>query len=238
MVTEQGAEPTWQATEPDMDTAVTEREQAATHIEAARVHSGEGPADTPEWDFETPTAANPIVDTGAGFVPPIPVDEDQVCEHCGGRMPNDHELLMQVLEWVAPIGPQATHAFYERLFGYAPNLRELFPTRIEVQEEKLLSAIVALLQNFQAGEAQMDALDSKLASFGRSHLRFDPAATIEEYAVVWRCLAEVLTEALGARLTDRHVNVLRRAYEYAAGKMMASQATARLAGRGRRRRTT
>jgi hemoglobin-like flavoprotein len=216
-----------------------------------------GVSDAKEWELPTtantriteplPSAGhraspvndpNPITDSGVHFIAaPLADDESETCEHCGGKVPTDHELLMQVKEWVAPAGPQAMHRFYELLFTVDPNLRELFPARIETQEEKLLTAIVALLDLFNAGEAQMEKLNSTLASFGRKHTRFDPAATIEEYAAVKGVLFQVFGELLGSKLTPRHINVLTRAYEYAAGMMLASQATAKLTGAGRRRRT-
>lgn len=153
-------------------------------------------------------------------------------------MPTDHDLLMEVLDWVAPVGSEAMHRFYVGLFEVAPELRELFPPVIETQEEKLLSAIVALLQLFNAGEAEMEQLNSALARFGRSHTRFQPSATIEEYAAVKTVLFGVLADMLAGKLTDRHVEVLTRAYEYAAGGMLQAQATAIMSGVGRRRRTT
>lgn len=181
---------------------------------------------------------NPIVDSGVHFIaqPESTPDDAPRCAHCGGRMPTDHELLMEIYEWVAPIGPQAMHQFYENLFAADPDLRELFPEEIETQEEKLLSAIVALLRLFNAGETEMEQLDSALARYGRSHTRFDPPATIEEYATVKTVLFGVLGPALGSKLTKSHLNVLTRAYEYAAGKMLAAQATAKFTGTGRRRR--
>jgi hemoglobin-like flavoprotein len=159
------------------------------------------------------------------------------CPHCGARIPSDHELLTEVLGWLAPAGDDFVHEFYIELFEARPDLRPLFPDDIQLQEEKLLTAIVSLLRMFKAGEQEMEQLNSALAKFGRSHTRFDPAATIEEYAAVWTVLAGVAVRMLGDKLTDRHVAALRRAYEYGAGMMLAAQATAKLAGVGRRRRT-
>lgn len=184
------------------------------------------------------TGADPIQDSGVHMLPPTPAapPEGARCPHCGGRMPTDHELLTEALGWLKPHGNAAMHLFYERLFAAAPELRQLFPERIEEQEEKLLSAIVALLQLFKAGDEEMEKLDSALARYGRSHTRFDPAATLEEYAAVKGVLFGVLSEMLGDRLTARHAAALVRAYEYAAGRMLISQATARFDGEGRRRR--
>jgi hemoglobin-like flavoprotein len=143
-----------------------------------------------------------------------------------------------VLGWLGTDGgDELVRRFYIRLFEVAPDLRTLFPDDITIQEEKLLSGIVSLLQLFKAGDDQMEALDSALAKFGRSHTRFDPAATIEEYAAVKGVLFEVAAGMLGDKLTPRHVAALTRAYEYAAGMMLAAQATAKLSGKGRRRRT-
>lgn len=187
-------------------------------------------------------AGNPITDTGEMFVPSAPVASEpepsgEACPSCGRPLPGDHELLAEIKEWLAPHAAEATHRFYERLFEVAPELRDLFPEDIKIQEEKLLSAIIALLDLFQAGDAEMEALNSALARFGRSHTRFDPAATIEEYAAVKAVLFGVVSDMLNEKLTARHVAALTRAYEYAAGMMLAAQATARLSGVGRRRRT-
>lgn len=175
----------------------------------------------------------PVVGGGVGAED----DAGERCEVCGGRIPTDHELLTEILGWLGPAGEAFVHEFYVRLFEAAPQLRSLFPDDIKIQEEKLLTAIISLLQLFKAGDEQMEQLNSALARFGRSHTRFDPAATIEEYSAVWTVLAGVATDMLGDKLTPRHVAALRRAYEYGAGMMLAAQATARLAGHGRRRRT-
>ncbi len=155
----------------------------------------------------------------------------------GSVVPTDHELLTQVLEWLAPAGPQAMHLFYGRLFEAAPELRDLFPERIEMQEERLLSAIVHLFTLFDAGDDAMEQLNNELARFGRSHTRFDPPATLKEYAAVKTVLFGVLTEMLGDKLTPQHSAALVRCYEYAAGRMLAAQATVKLTDRDRRRRT-
>jgi hemoglobin-like flavoprotein len=167
-----------------------------------------------------------------------PDDDGERCEVCGQKIPTDHDLLAEVLGWLGTDGgDELVRRFYIRLFEVAPDLRTLFPDDITIQEEKLLSGIVSLLQLFKAGDDQMEALDSALAKFGRSHTRFDPAATIEEYAAVKGVLFEVAAGMLGDKLTPRHVAALTRAYEYAAGMMLAAQATAKLSGKGRRRRT-
>lgn len=201
---------------------------------------------TPPEQVDVPLdAPSPVVDTGShdlgapGFGTPgdLGVDAAEHCPQCGAVIKNDHDLLDELLGWLAPAGGEFVHRFYVRLFEVAPYLRELFPAQIELQEEKLLSAIVSLLQLFQAGEAQMETLNSALARFGRSHTRFDPAATIEEYAVVKTVLVEIAGQMLGEKVTPRHTAALTRAYEYAAGMMLAAQATAKLSGVGRRRRT-
>lgn len=189
--------------------------------------------------------ADPIVDSGvhlglAGAVESARKQNDddaERCTHCGGRMPTDHELLTEVLGWLRPAGREAMHRFYVHLFELAPDLRPLFPEKIDEQEEKLLTGIVALLSLFKAGDREMEQLNSELARFGRSHIRFDPPATIEEYAVVKRTFFDVVGDMLGDKLTSLHVAALVRAYEYTAGMMLAAQATARLKGVGRRRRT-
>lgn len=192
---------------------------------------------------------DPVTDSGVHYTNTLPglhpegagsAQDDSAgerCAVCGGRIPSDHELLMEILTWLAPDGEDFVHQFYIDLFEAAPDLRPLFPDDIKIQEEKLLTAIVSLLRLFKAGEQEMDQLNSALARYGRSHTRFDPAATIEEYAAVWTVLAGVAARMLGEKLTDRHVRALRRAFEYGAGMMLASQATAKLAGVGRRRRT-
>jgi hemoglobin-like flavoprotein len=200
---------------------------------------------------------DPIADSGVHYVgdrvgvqapglaepPPAPVestpvpDNQERCSMCGAVIPGDHDLLTEVLGWLAPSGEDFVRQFYVDLFAYDPELRPLFPAEIKIQEEKLLTAIVSLLKLFKAGDEEMEQLNAALAKFGRSHTRFEPAATIEEYTAVWQVLAGVAHAMLGDKLTDRHVAALRRAYEYAAGMMLAAQATARLTGVGRRRRT-
>jgi hemoglobin-like flavoprotein len=255
----------WQATEPDAETRIhtgrfaqggeikehemtDDRERAANVIGSAR-YQASGQTSFAEAAERLPER-DPLTDSGVGGLPGLnvlaPVEgagvgaddsEGERCATCGGKIPGDHDLLTEILSWLAPAGEEFVSQFYIRLFEAHPELRPLFPEDIKIQEEKLLSAVVSLLKLFKAGDDEMEKLDSALSRFGRSHTRFDPAATIEEYAAVWAALADTATEMLGEKLTDRHAKALRRAYEYAAGKMLAAQATAKLRGEGRRRRT-
>lgn len=184
---------------------------------------------------------DPVVDSGVHYFSGLTeatAGDTESCPTCGRPYMSDHQLLVQVLDWLAPSGAEAVRIFYQRLFTAAPHLRTLFPEKIQTQEEKLLSAITALLRLFKSSESDMEQLDSALAKYGRSHVRFDPPASLEEYALVKKLLFEVVAELLGDKLTDRHAAALTRAYEYAAGTMLAAQATANLSGPGRRRRTT
>lgn len=230
------------------DQAVNEAAEAADAIRRARL----APDDAYFTDEQTSFAQaadrlDPLTDTaerrfmGVPGLSPAeeePTHDGERCEVCGQRIPTDHELLAELLGWLGiDGGGELVRRFYIRLFEVAPDLRPLFPADIKIQEEKLLSGIVSLLQLFRAGDDQMEALNAALAKFGRSHTRFDPAATIEEYAAVKGVLFEVAAGMLADKLTPRHVAALTRAYEYAAGMMLAAQATAKLTGKGRRRRT-
>lgn len=156
--------------------------------------------------------------------------------------------------------------FYKRLFTAQPALIQLFPDWEHMvypqrddqgnvvdysrddnglivvnpeagQVEQLVQATVALATHFDPeSEQKMDALDATLAKLGRSHTRFDPPPTISEYGLVVDLLLTLLAEVLGERITVAAAASWRRALEYASGKMLTGQATARLTGAGRRRR--
>lgn len=242
---------TWAATEPDELTRRHEAswgtapddgpadEEIADYLEQHPEIPDPGRTEASHAAGEADREADPIVDSGSRmYRAPNPTHHDgERCEHCGARVPDDHDLLTEVFNWLAPSGNEAMHRFYVHLFELAPYLRELFPKEIEEQEEKLLAGIQAVLLLFNAGEDEMEQLNSELARLGRSHTRFDPPATWEEYGVVKRVLFDILGDMLGDKLTPRHIAVLVRAYEYTAGMMIASQATAKLKGVGRRRRT-
>jgi hemoglobin-like flavoprotein len=106
------------------------------------------------------------------------------------------------------------------------------------QVDRLFTRIVALATNFDPEDSdKMEDLASVLSRAGRSHLKFDPPAMIEEYGAVVGVFLSVLADFAGRRWTPPVAKAWRKALEYAAGIMLVTQATTKMSGVGRRRRT-
>lgn len=167
---------------------------------------------------------------------PEPPSAAEVCERCGAPLRTDSVLLNESLALVAERAPELIAEFYARLFEAAPHLRSLFPADMTMQQEKLLGAVVTLARVDLDDDDARDVLDSQLTAMGRAHTRFEPAATIEEYAAVGVTMLGTLADFAGASWNEAYAGAWRRRYEYAAGKMLVAQSTKRETGRGRRRR--
>lgn len=168
------------------------------------------------------------------FIDPTPAP---TCPHCGAPVRTDSQLLADSLALVADRGADLIATFYGLLFRRRPDLRPLFPEDMSVQQEKLLGAVVTLAQRFDPdNDDAMDWLDQQLTAMGRAHTRFAPQPGPLEYGVVGDALLTTLADFAGSAWTQQYADAWRRAYWYAAGRMLAAQATHRAGGVGRRRR--
>lgn len=106
------------------------------------------------------------------------------------------------------------------------------------QVGKVFGAIKATVALYDPHDPdKLEQLRGALNAMGRAHTRFEPPATIDEYAAVVTCVLDELAAQAGPLWTPRLEMAWRKRLEFVSGTMLAAQATAVLSGPGRRRRT-
>ena len=65
----------------------------------------------------------------------------------------DARMLRESLALVAPVAEALIASFYERLFADYPQVRSMFPANMDMQREKLLKAVIALVTHYDTPEA-------------------------------------------------------------------------------------
>jgi hemoglobin-like flavoprotein len=136
------------------------------------------------------------------------------------RQAQDQRLLQESLNLIAPIADKVVEAFYDRLFAENPSVRPMFPPVMDLQREKLLKAIIALVTHYSEPEQLVPAL----SAMGRTHVRYDVG--IDHYAIVGQTLLATLREFAGEAWTPEYEGAWTRAYTFAAGTMMQAGAVA------------
>jgi hemoglobin-like flavoprotein len=130
----------------------------------------------------------------------------------------DHVLLAESLELIAPVADQVVASFYDELFAEYPEVRPMFPAEMAGQREKLLTAIVELVTNYERPEALLPAL----AALGRKHDGF--GVRIDHYSAVGLTLLSTLRRFAADAWTPAYEGAWLRAYTFAAGVMMQAGA--------------
>jgi hemoglobin-like flavoprotein len=126
----------------------------------------------------------------------------------------DARLLRASLDLVAPVADQLIADFYDRLFAEYPQVRPMFPAVMDLQRERLLKAVIALVTHYDQPEALLPAL----SAMGRNHVRY--GAQVEHYGVVGQTLLATLEKFAGDAWTPELAGAWERAYTFAAGTMI------------------
>jgi len=131
---------------------------------------------------------------------------------------DDARILQESLALVEGQAPQLIAEFYDRLFAEHPDVRPLFPDddHMPGQRDKLLTAIIALVTHYD----QPDTLQPALTAMGVRHVGY--GARLEHYTAVGQVLLAALRVVAGPAWTPGYERVWRRAYDYAAGTMIAA----------------
>ncbi|MFE7170190.1 globin domain-containing protein [Streptomyces sp. NPDC057616] len=123
-----------------------------------------------------------------------------------GSASPDALLIRRTLAEVAPIADQVTSYFYAMLFVRHPDLRALFPAAMDVQRDRLFSALLRAAELFDDTEA----LAAQLQSLGRGHRKYGAAAA--HYPAVGECLIGALSRHASATWDARAEAAWVRAY--------------------------
>jgi hemoglobin-like flavoprotein len=128
----------------------------------------------------------------------------------------DQALLEASLGVVAPQAAYIVPHFYGRLFSDHPYLRRMFPSNMTDQNERLLNALLALVQ----GVDDPDHLVRQLIQLGRDHRKFGVREI--HYAAVGKALIATLVHFAGAAWTDAIQQAWLDRYTFAVNVMTAS----------------
>lgn len=109
--------------------------------------------------------------------------------------------------------------FYARLFLLSPELRDLFPVRMDIQRDRLLESIIVAIQTVGDRERFAD----HLRSLGRDHRKYH--ARPEHYQVVGQALIDALRSCAGGEWSLEFDQAWRDAYEVIRQHMLDGAAT-------------
>jgi hemoglobin-like flavoprotein len=96
---------------------------------------------------------------------------------------------------VAPIAEQAAALFYGRLFETEPETRALFRGDMDVQGQKLMAAITAVVTNL----GEIETIAPVVRDLAKRHVAY--GVRPEHYALVGAALLWTLEQGLGAEFT-------------------------------------
>ena len=88
--------------------------------------------------------------------------------------------IRQTFAIVATAGEKSASYFYGRLFAGHPHLRDMFPPAMDVQRDRLLRALVRIVEGLTSPED----LVRYLSQLGRDHRKYSVEPAM--YDAVWR----------------------------------------------------
>lgn len=107
------------------------------------------------------------------------------------------EDVQRTWELCIPIADTAADLFYARLFELDPGLRQLFPSDMKGQKQKLMMMITAAVR----GLGDLERLVPVVQDLGRRHAGY--RVTEAHYATVGAALIDTLRTGLGAQFTPQ-----------------------------------
>lgn len=128
------------------------------------------------------------------------------------------EALIQRLEqsfnMLAPRGPELMDRFYAHLFSKHPAVRKMFPRDMSGQKNKLLAALVLVVQNLRKPET----LQPVLIEMGGRHVGYGTEP--EHYPIVRDTLVQVMADMAGEKWSAQLTADWTAALSVVAGIMM------------------
>ncbi|MGW5733113.1 MULTISPECIES: globin domain-containing protein [Streptomyces] len=128
--------------------------------------------------------------------------------------PYECDLIRRSLAVVEPQAQELTVYFYTILFVRHPGVRELFPENMDVQRDRLLRALLRIVDLVDSPE-NLARFCSRL---GRDHRKF--GALAGHYAAVGECLLATLARYAGPAWTPEIARAWQRAYATASETMI------------------
>ncbi|MFC4587778.1 globin domain-containing protein [Sphaerisporangium corydalis] len=125
-------------------------------------------------------------------------------------------LVKESFSAIEPVMGKAVAYFYGRLFAASPHLRGMFPPAMDVQRDRLFSALTRVVWSLDSP----DSLGSYLAQLGRDHRKYGVLA--EHYTAVGNALLATIKRFAGDTWTDEIEAAWVAAYTAAANIMIES----------------
>ncbi|MGC0314255.1 globin domain-containing protein [Kitasatospora acidiphila] len=122
-------------------------------------------------------------------------------------------LIRSVREAVEPCAADLPRFFYATLFERYPDVRDLFPAQLDVQQDRLLRALLLIVELVDDPQH----LAEFCANLGRDHRKF--GTVTEHYAAVGECLLATLEHFAGPAWTPEAAAAWVAAYNTAAQVM-------------------
>src|SRR5262249_20227043 len=129
-------------------------------------------------------------------------------------MSREAQLIKESWAAVEPQAERAAQYFYAHIFYGHPEIRAMFPVMMDVQRERLLQALVRIVQGFENPEL----LGPYLHQLGRDHRKF--AVAPAHYGVVGNSLIATLAKYGREAWTPEVEAAWRHAYQIAAQAMI------------------
>jgi hemoglobin-like flavoprotein len=127
--------------------------------------------------------------------------------------PEHITVVQESFRKIAAIADQAAAMFYKNLFLLDPQIRDLFPTDMQTQGQKLMHMIGLAVHGLQ----DPDTLIPAVQALGRRHVAYG----VEEkhYETVGKALMLTLEQGLGADFTPQVKDAWSATYELLSGAM-------------------
>lgn len=129
------------------------------------------------------------------------------------------QRLEQSFNLLAPRGPELMDRFYAHLFSKHPAVRKMFPRDMSGQKNKLLAALVLVVQNLRNPEV----LQPVLIEMGGRHVGYGTEP--EHYPIVRDTLVGVMKDMAGSQWNDQLTSDWTGALDFIASVMLEGHKT-------------
>ena len=176
---------------------------------------GRGPVSFPPADTAGGQAsAAPPGGTGTGTEAPAPADAPAQ-DRAADPLPDAAiASIQETFAIVAAAGDKPASYFYGRLFAGHPHLRGMFPPAMDVQRDRLLRALIRIVEGLTSPED----LVRYLSHLGRDHRKYSVEPGM--YDAVGEALIATLRAYAGPAFTQEAQEAWVQAYQAASGLMI------------------
>jgi hemoglobin-like flavoprotein len=171
---------------------------------------GGGPvAPPPAGTADVPVSAPTLADTGAGAETPALADAPVQAPPAPADLLPDAAIasIRETFAIVAAAGEQPASYFYGRLFAGHPHLRGMFPPAMDVQRDRLLRALIQIVEDLTSPED----LVRYLSQLGRDHRKYSVEPAM--YDAVGEALIATLRAYAGPAFTQDAQEAWVQAYQ-------------------------